>query len=69
MVREKLTVGGKTTEVERRGKGVEYVLRCAPHDTYMTKFRMPKELALKIKLPDIVDPSYDKIAKIIAGLN
>lgn len=55
-------VAGK--EQKQRLGGVEYCLRVAPHEVYTTKFRMPKGR----ELPEvIVDPSYDKIIKLIRG--
>lgn len=59
-------VGGKEITTNKRGKGVEYCLRTEPHEIYQTKFRVPKGS----KLPEvIVDPSYEKIAALINGLN
>ncbi len=49
-----------------RDKGVDYCLRVGPHETYMTKFRMPVEEGRE--LPEfIVDPTYDKIRALIKG--
>lgn len=57
-------VAGKKIPMQQRGKGVEYCLRTEPHDVYMTKFRLPKGHVL----PDcIVDPSYDKLMRVIRG--
>ena len=57
-------IAGQMIEMEERGKGIEYCLRTEPHETFMTKFRVPRGT----KLPDvIVDPTYEKIAKIIKG--
>ena len=48
----------------KRGKGVMYCARCEPHDTFITKFRVPRG----IELPEYVeDPTYDKLIKIIKG--
>lgn len=55
-------IGGKTKRITRRGKGVEYCLRTAPHDVYTTKFRVPRGTPL----PDvIVDPTFEKIQELI----
>ncbi len=64
MDRQVVDFAGVKSEVEVRGKGVEYCIRTEPHDVYMTKFRLPRGRAL----PDvIVDPSYDKIVRVIQG--
>lgn len=58
------TLAGKQVSQERRGTGVEYCLRTAPHDFYLTKFRIPKGR----NLPEcIVDPDHDKILALING--
>lgn len=58
------TLAGKEHKHITRDKGVEFCLRCEPHDVFMTKFRVPKT----IKIPDIiVDPTYDSIIKVIRG--
>lgn len=50
--------------LRKKVPGVEYCLRTAPSETYMTKFRVPRGFAK----PDvIVDPTYDKILKIVKG--
>lgn len=64
MVRKEAEIGGKKVVTWERGKGIEYCLRTEPHDIYQTKFRIPKGQPL----PDvIVDPSYEKILKLITG--
>lgn len=64
MIRTVTKVGTKQVTTEKRGKGVEYCLRTEPHDVYTTKFRVPKGRPL----PDvIVDPSFDKINRLIQG--
>lgn len=64
MIRKKVEIAGKVVEQLERGKGVEYCLRCEPHDVYQTKFRLPRGKTL----PDvIVDPSYAKIKQVIQG--
>lgn len=63
---EKVTtkMGAKSVTTLKRGKGVEYCARTEPHEIFTTKFRVPKGTPL----PDvIVDPSYDKIMKLIKG--
>lgn len=58
------TVAGKTQNRERRGVGVEYCLRTAPHDIFTTKFRIVKGR----DLPEvIIDPSYEKVVQLIKG--
>ncbi len=48
----------------KRIKGVDYCLMTAPHEVFTTKFRLPKGT----KLPGaIIDPSFDKINKLIQG--
>lgn len=64
--KKEVKIAGKTKVVTetKRGKGVDFCLRCAPHDRAITKFRMNKEFT--DQLPEaMVDPSYDKIAAII----
>lgn len=57
-------VGGKTITTQRRGKGVQYCLRTAPHDIYQTKFRVPKGT----ELPEvIVDPDYSQVRALVDG--
>lgn len=57
-------IGDEEQEVIIPLKGVEYCLRTAPHETFHTKFRIPKGR----ELPDvIVDPSYDKILSLVKG--
>jgi hypothetical protein len=64
MVTKKTKLGNQEIETTARGKGVEYCARCEPHDTFMTKFRVPKGY----KIPEcIVDPDYHKMIEVIAG--
>lgn len=57
-------IGGKDVSTTKRGAGVEYCLRTAPHDIFMTKFRVPRGR----EIPDcLVDPTYQKIMSIIRG--
>jgi hypothetical protein len=63
MVAKHNKVGNQTVTTYDRGKGVEYCLRVEPHDVYMTKFRVPGG----IKTDVIVDPTYDKVLKVING--
>ena len=59
---KKIRVGGKSITKSVRTKGVDYCLRTAPDPTYTTKFRVPKGGVL----PEfVVDPSYEKIKKLI----
>lgn len=56
-------VGGKVVRTQQRGQGVEYCLRCEPHEIFQTKFRVAHR-----NLPSvIIDPSFDKINRIING--
>ena len=56
---------GKEDHVTRqRDKGVEYCVRCEPHDTFMTKFRVPRGYYLPDAIPD---PTYDKIVSVLKG--
>lgn len=57
-------VAGKKIESLERERGAEYCLRTEPHETFMTKFRLPRGR----ELPDaIVNPTYDKLVRIIRG--
>lgn len=57
---------GVMIEVPQRG--VDYCLRTEEHEIYLTKFRIPKSQKSKRPLPDvIVDPSYEKLMKVIKG--
>lgn len=59
-------VAGKKTVTMRRGQGVEYCLRVAPHEIFASKFRCPKQFTPELeKLQVIVDPSYDKMMALI----
>jgi hypothetical protein len=61
---EKTKIQGHEIEQEVKTGKVQFCLRTAPHPVYETKFRLPRGTPLP---PFIVDPSYDKIAKLIAG--
>jgi hypothetical protein len=59
------TVAGKEIITEQPGKGVEYYLRVAPSEQFITKFRAPRG---KVKMQDlIIDPNYDKVVKVLQG--
>lgn len=61
---KKKKVGEKTITIREKGTGVQYCLRTAPNPVFTTKFRLPKGR----ELPDyIVDPSYQKLIKLIKG--
>ncbi len=62
---QEVTIGKETMrEMVETGKK-EFCLRVAPHDVYWTGFRQRPGAP---ELPDaIVDPSYEKIAKLIQG--
>lgn len=57
-------VGKKSVKKFRRVPGVDYCLRTAPDPVYTSKFRVPKGTPLP---EEIVDPSYDKIIRLING--
>jgi len=58
------TIGGKEMRSQERVPGVVYCLRTAPHDTFLTKFRLPKG----IELPEYLeDPSYEKVMNLVTG--
>jgi hypothetical protein len=56
----------KTKLVTKKKTGrIEYCLRCAPHEVYTAKFRRPLGSG---DLPEaIVDPTYDKVNRLIQG--
>lgn len=63
-VEKEVKVGN--TKVKKRvpSGGVDYCLRTAPHDVFTTKFRLPKGTPV----PEIiVDPTYEKLNKVITG--
>lgn len=64
MVTREVVVGKNVSKIQERGEGIEFCLRTGPHDIFLTKFRKPKSRVL----PDVlVDPSYEKLMKIIKG--
>jgi len=61
---KRVKIGGKVIEKEVKERGAEFCLRVGPDAVYTTKFRAPKGW----DIPDaIVDPSYDKLVKLIKG--
>lgn len=64
-VKEKVKIQGHEVEQERKTGEVKFCLRTAPHPVYETKFRLPKGTPLP---KYVVDPSYEKIAKLISGV-
>lgn len=57
-------VGGKEVITEHKTGRIEYCLRIAPHELFLTKFRIP--ITSTESLPDsIVNPTYEKIQEII----
>lgn len=57
-------IGNNEMRSQERVPGVDYCLRTAPHDVFLTKFRIPKGR----DLPEFVeDPSYDKIKELVYG--
>lgn len=64
VVEKRMKIGKSEKTMQVRGKGVQYCLRTAPHEVFTTKFRVPKGTPL----PEvIVDPSFEKIQKLIQG--
>lgn len=53
-------------EVEEEVEGVDYCLRVSPHDLYASKFRKPYQEG-KERPEYIVNPTYEKIMKLIRG--
>lgn len=64
MEQVKAMIGGKEHLTQKRGIGVEYCLRTGPHDTYQTKFRVPKGTPLPEYL---TDPNYQQVVDLIKG--
>lgn len=65
---ETRVVNGREVTTERRERGIGYCLRTGPHDTYCTKFRVPKGRPL----PEYVtlgldDSAYAVIMSLIQG--
>jgi hypothetical protein len=59
-----MTVGKEKIETQTKTGKAEYCLRIGPHPVYQTGFRLPPGY----ELPDvIVNPTFDKINKIIQG--
>ena len=62
--RRKVTVGNQSMDQVIKLDEVEFCLRTGPHETFVTKFRVPKGT----KLPNVMaDPTYDKILALIKG--
>lgn len=60
----RLRIGGKIVEQQEATEGVNYTIRTGPDPVYYTKFRVPTG----IEIPnEIVNPTYDKIMKLIRG--
>ena len=60
----KTKIGKKVITRQVRAKGVEYCLRTAPHEVFMTRFRMP--VSQNLLLPELItDPNYKKIERLI----
>lgn len=64
MAKKQIKIGGKVQETLVKVGGVDYCLRVAPHETFTTKFRIPKGRTLP---EDIVDPDFTKLLKLIVG--
>lgn len=72
-IREKMEtkttkLGGKEVKTTVKVPGeVEYCMRTGPDPVFTTKFRVPRGT---VKLPPvIVDPTYDKVYKLISGVH
>lgn len=64
MVTKTVKVGNKEVVTTVPGTGVDFCLRTGPHESYHTKFRVPKGTVL----PDvIVNPTYEAIQNLITG--
>lgn len=64
MIEVDTKIGDKVVKTQKRGRGVDFCLRTEQHDIYTTKFRVPKGNPL----PEcIVDPTYEKLKKLING--
>ena len=64
MVEVEAKIGGKTKKIQKQTDQVEYCLRTGADSVYTTKFRQPKGKQLpKV----IVDPTFDKLFKLING--
>lgn len=64
MVKKQFTVRGKKKTKLVPAKGVDYLLRTGPDETFQTKFRMPIEQGKGV--PDeILNPTYEKLIKLI----
>ena len=64
-VAKNVTIAGKVKTVNEKVKGADYCLRVGPDPVYMTGFRVPLGSP---DLPEyIVDPTYDKIMKLVNG--
>lgn len=64
MVENKTKIGDKVITSLVRGTGVEFCLRTAPHDRFVTKFRLPRGTFLPESL---VNADYNAIASLIKG--
>lgn len=65
VVNKQVKVKNKTINKQVTTNEIEYCLRTGPDDVYMTKFRKPKTSS---PLPPvIIDPTYDKLIKLIKG--
>lgn len=61
---QKIKIGNKVSVQKKKTENIQYCLRIGPHPVYMTGFRVPDG----VEIPEaIVDPHYDKIAKLIRG--
>lgn len=61
---QEVKVGKSKQVIRQRVKGVDFCVRCEPHDVIATKFRVP----LGSPLPDvIVNPTHAKLLSVIQG--
>lgn len=65
VVGKTIKLNGKETKTLVRSGKKEYCLRVAPHEIYQAGFRVP--LGRQLTTEFIVDPSYEKIMKLVQG--
>lgn len=63
-IQKRTKIGKKAIIQQVRGKGVEYCLRTAEHEVFMTRFRVPIER--NVALPElIINPTFQKVKELI----
>jgi len=65
MVEKEQVIAGKVKKIMEASDKNEYCLRVAPHEIYQAGFRVP--IGRELKEDFVVDPTYDKIIKLING--